>query len=150
MPSSAALKTVVEIRVEVSARGRRRGRVREVDAVHRLPVVGRHHLDCVPRTAVEERAVRPLADALLAADAEVRVNLYPPEGRVVFVGNPEHTRINGTVLDARGRARTARAAIGGDGEYARLLLARRLAVADRHRPVLFDYSNHSLLRVPRS
>src|SRR5437764_6343776 len=117
--------------------------VRQRDAVHGLPVFRGNHLDCVPRAAVEESAVGAFADALLAADAEVWVNLYATEGRVVVVGNPEHARLDGAVLDAGGRACTARTAVGRDGEQARLLLARRLAVALRHRPMLFDDFDHA-------
>src|SRR5947209_16235286 len=122
---------------------RRTGRgVRQGDAVHGLPVFGRDHLDCVPGAAVEERAVGAFADALLAADAEVRVNLDATEGRVLVVGHPEHAGLDGTIFDAGGRARAARAAVGRDRQQARLLLARRLAVALGHRPMFLDDFDH--------
>ncbi len=111
--------------------------------MHCFPVVGRHHFDSVPRAAVEKRALRPFADALLTTDAEFGVNFDATERRVIFVGNPEHARLNRAILDARGRTRTARAAVGGDGEDARLLLARGFPVAHRHRPMFFDSLDHS-------
>ena len=45
------------------------------------------HLDGVPRAAVEEGAVRALAGALLAADAQDGVDLDVAEGRVVNVAD---------------------------------------------------------------
>ena len=53
-----------------------------------FPVVGRNHLDRVPRTAIEKCPVRTFARALLAADAEIRIYFDSPERRMVFIGNP--------------------------------------------------------------
>ncbi len=47
----------------------RGGSVGKDDAVHSFPVVSWHHLDRVPRTAIEKRAVGTFAGALLTADA---------------------------------------------------------------------------------
>lgn len=105
--------------------------------MHGFPIVGGNHFDRVPRATVEKRAVRPLAYALLAADAKVRVNFDATERRVVFIGNPEHAGFDRAILDARWRTGAARAAIGCYGEDARPFLARRFSVALRHGPVLF-------------
>ena len=69
--------------------------------MYRFPVVGRNHLDRVPRTAIEKRAVRTFARALLATDAEIRIYLDSSEGRVIFIRDPEHAGFNRTVFDTR-------------------------------------------------
>lgn len=61
-----------------------------------------HHDDGVPGAAIEKAAVRALAEALLAADAENRIDLYASERRIVLVRNPEHAVFDGTVFDAGG------------------------------------------------
>ena len=73
------------------------------------------HDDGVPRAAVEERAVRTLARALLTSDAEDGIDLNAAEWWVIFVGNPEHAVFHRTVLHAGWRARTAGAALGNNG-----------------------------------
>lgn len=83
-------------------------------AVRGFPGVGRNHLDSVPGAAVEERSIRAFADAFLAADAEIGINLYAPERRVIFIRDPEHAGFNRTIFDAGWRACTARAAVGRD------------------------------------
>src|SRR5713226_4870008 len=97
--------------------------------MHCFPIVGGDHFDRVPRAAVEKRSVWSFADAFLTTDAEVRIDFDAPERRMVFVGHPEHASFDRAVLDARRRAGATSAAVSGDGEYARLLLASGFAVA---------------------
>ena len=100
--------------------------------MHGFPVVGRHHLDGVPGAAVEKRAVRSLADTLLAADTKIRVDFDASKWWMILVGYPEHARFDGTILDARRRAGATGAAIGSDRKYSWPLLASRLPVTLRH------------------
>jgi hypothetical protein len=113
--------------------------------MQRFPIVGWDHLDRVPRTAIEKRAVRTFARTLLTANAEIRIDFDPSKRRVVVIGNPEHTGLNRTIFDTRRRPGAARAAIGGDCQYAWTLLARRLSVALRHWPVFVYDIEHSFL-----
>ena len=85
---------------------------------------GIDHDDGVPRAAIQEAAVRAFAEALLAADAKNRIDLDAPERRIVLVRHPEHAVFHGTVLDAGRRARAAGAALGDDGQFFGLFLAR--------------------------
>ena len=64
---------------------------------------------------------------------------------MILVRHPEHAGFYGTVFDAGRRASTARTAVRCDGENLRLLLARGLAVALRHRKMFFENRDHSLL-----
>ena len=109
-----------------------------------FPIFSGHHLDRVPRAAVEKSAIRSFADALLAANAEIRINFNPAKRWMILVRNPEHARFYRAVLNARGRTGAAGAAVGRDGEYARLLFPRRLSVANRHGPVFFYNVIHAL------
>ena len=109
-----------------------------------FPFLCGNHLDGVPGTAVEKRAVGAFAGAFLAADAEVRIDFDAAEGRMVFVRYPEHAGFYRAVFDTGGRARATRAAIRGDGQYSWLLLARRFTVARRHGPMFFDDLDHAL------
>ena len=68
--------------------------------MHRFPVIRWHHLDRVPGAAIEKRAIRPFADAFLAADAEIWIDFDAAERRMILVGYPEHACLNGTVFDA--------------------------------------------------
>ena len=120
-------------------RRRRRGCVGKGDPVYGFPIIGGDHLDRVPRTSIEKRAVRTFAGALLAADAEIRIDFDSSKRRMVLIGHPEHARFNRAILDTRRRSGAARATIRGDCKYARPLLARGLSVALRHRPMfLYD------------
>jgi len=101
-----------------------------------LPIVGWHHLDCVPWTTIEKRAVRAFARTFLAAYAEIRVDFNSAKRWMVLVGHPEHAGLNRTILDTRWRAGTTGAAVGGNREYARPLFSSGFAVALRHWPVL--------------
>src|SRR6267143_1244777 len=80
------------------------------------------HDDGVPRTAIKEAAIGALAKALLAADAENRVNLDAAKRRTVLIRHPEHAVLDRAVLHAGRRAGAAGAAFGDDGEFLRLLL----------------------------
>ena len=97
--------------------------------MHCFPIVSRHHLDCVPRTAIEKRAVRTFAGALLTSDAQVRIYFDSPKWRMIFIRHPEHTGFDRTVFDTRRGTRAAGAAISRDREYAGPLFPGRLSVA---------------------
>src|SRR5580692_8342557 len=73
---------------------------------------GVDHDDGVPRAAIEEAAVRALAETLLAADAENGIDLDAAEGRIVLVGHPKHTVFDRAIFDTCGRPGAAGAAFG--------------------------------------
>lgn len=108
-----------------------------------FPVVGWYHLNSIPGTAVQERAVRSFADALLAANAEIWIDLDTAERRVIFVGDPKHTGFNRAVLDAGRRASAARATVGRNRQDTGPFLPRGLAIANRHWPVFFNDIVHA-------
>src|SRR5207244_1139191 len=83
-----------------------------------------HHDDGVPRAAVQEAAFGAFAEAFLAADALDGVDLDASERRIILVRHPEHAVFHGSVLDTGRRARAAGAALGNDGKFFGLLLAR--------------------------
>jgi hypothetical protein len=97
--------------------------------MHGFPIIGGHHLNCVPGTTVQKCSVWSFADAFLTADAEIRIDFNTPERWMIFVRHPKHAGFNRTVFDAGWGARTPGAAVGCDRKYSRPLLARRLAVA---------------------
>jgi hypothetical protein len=68
--------------------------------MHGLPVIGWHHFDRVPGTAIEECAVWSFADALLAANAKVWINFNASERRMILIGDPKHARFDRAILDA--------------------------------------------------
>ena len=113
--------------------------------MERFPVIGGHHFNRVPGTAVEKCAVGTFAGALLAADAEVRIYFDTSKRRMVLIRYPEHTGFDRTILDTRGRSGATRAAVGGDRQYAWPLLARGFSVALRHRPVFVYNIEHPIL-----
>jgi hypothetical protein len=120
--------------------------IRKCDPVHSFPIIRGHHLDRVPRTAIEERPIRTLARTLLTSDAEVRINFDSPERRMVFVRHPEHAGFNRTILNTRRRSCAARATISRDCQNAWPLFTRGLSVALRHGPVLvYDVVHGSTL-----
>src|SRR6185437_15162921 len=84
---------------------------------------GIYHGDGVPRTAVEERAVRALAGALLAADAQDRVHLDAAVRRVILIGHPEHAVFHRAVFHASGRTGATGATLGDYRQLFRLFLA---------------------------
>jgi hypothetical protein len=104
--------------------------------MHAFPVVGWHHLDCIPGTTIEKRTIRTFACTLLTADTEVRIDFDSSKRRVVLIRHPEHARFDRTVLDTRGRTGATGAAVGGNREDARPLFSGGFAVALRHGPVL--------------
>ena len=104
--------------------------------MHGFPVVGRHHLDRIPRTAIEKRAVRTFARALLTTDAEIRIDFDSSEWRMVFIRHPEHAGFDRTVLDTCRRTGATGAAVGGNRQDARPLFSSGFSVALRHWPVL--------------
>ena len=83
-----------------------------------------HHDDGVPGAAIEEATVRALAQALLAPDAENRIDLNASEWRMVLVWNPKHAIFDGAVFDAGGRAGATGTAFGDHGKFFGLLFAR--------------------------
>ena len=105
--------------------------------MHGFPIIRRNHFNRIPRTAVEEGAVRTFARALLATNAKVGIDFDAAEGWVIFVRDPKHAGFDWAVFDAGRGAGAASAAVGGDGEDARLLLARRFTVAFGHGPMFF-------------
>src|SRR5207302_28077 len=72
---------------------------------------------------IQEGAIRPLAGALLAANAQNGVHLNPSKRRMVFVRHPEHTVFHRTVLDTRRRPGAARAAFRDYGQFFGFFLA---------------------------
>ena len=112
-----------------------------------FPLVCGDHLDGVPRAAVKKRAVRPLAGAFLASNAEIRINFDAAKRRVIFVRDPEHAAFYRAIFDAGRRPGAAGAAVGRDGEDFGFLFARRFPIALRHRPVFLDDLYHDWLQV---
>jgi hypothetical protein len=110
--------------------------------VDSFPIIGWHHLDGIPRAAVKEGAIRSLAGALLATDAEIRINFDSTEWRVILVWYPEHTGFDWAIFNAGWRTGTTGATVGGDGKDSRALLARRFAVALGHGPMFFYDVEH--------
>jgi len=98
----------------------------EFDAQGALDILDRYHVDGVPRAAIQECAIGAFAGAFFAANAEVRINFDAAKRRMVFVGNPIHAILDGAIRHARGRAGTTGATFRNHGEFARLLLARRI------------------------
>lgn len=68
--------------------------------MHGFPIIGWNHLDRIPRTAVEERAVGALAGAFLTADTQVRVDFDSSKGWMILVRDPEHAGFDRAVFDA--------------------------------------------------
>src|SRR5882672_6846680 len=104
-------------------------KIRQGNSVHRFPVIGRHHFDCVPRAAVKECSIWSFADAFLTADAEIRIYFDASEWWMIFVRYPEHAGFYRAVFDASRRSRATSATVGGDREDSWSLFACRLAVA---------------------
>src|SRR5260221_10611413 len=90
--------------------------------------VGRHrgggHRDGVPRAAIQEASVRPLTDALLASDAQNRIDLNAAKWIMILVRHPEHAVFHPTILHARRRPRATRAALRYDRKFFWSFLAR--------------------------
>src|ERR1700736_6058629 len=76
-----------------------------------------HHHDGVPRASIQVASVWPLADTLLAADTQNRVHLNAPEGRMIFIRNPEHTIFYRAIFHTSGRPGAAGAALRDHREF---------------------------------
>src|SRR5215212_7127730 len=124
--------------------GWRRRSVGKNDPVDSLPIISGHHLDRVPRTTIEKRAVRSFAGALLTTNTEIWIDFDSSKRRMVVVRHPEHTGLNRTILDTCRRSGAAGAAIRCDCKYPRALLASSLSVALRHRPMFVYDVEHPL------
>jgi biotin carboxyl carrier protein len=85
-------------------------------AVDGFPLFRAHHVNRVPRAAFQERALRSLAGAQLAANAKQRVNADDSERVMRRVGHPVHAVFDGAVVHAGGRTRAASAAFVDDGQ----------------------------------
>src|SRR2546428_13927678 len=86
---------------------------------------GVHHDDGVPRAAIQEAAVRPLAEALFAADTENRINLDAPERRIVLIRDPEHAVFHRAIFHAGGAPPATRADTGDASKALGVFLCRR-------------------------
>ena len=102
-----------------------------------FPVVSGYHLNSVPGTTIEKRAVGAFANTLLTTDAKVWINFNPSEWRMVFIRDPKHACFNRAVFDASWRSGTSGTTVCGDGENARPFFAGRFPVSLGHGPVLF-------------
>src|SRR5216684_1320715 len=81
-----------------------------------------HHLDGIPGAAIQKRAIRPFADALLAANAQERIDFDAAEGTVFLIRHPIHAIRHRAIRYARGRSRATRAALGNDRKFLGTLL----------------------------
>ena len=106
-----------------------RRKIRQRNTVHCFPIIGRHHLDRIPGTAVQECSVWSLTNALLAANTKIRIYLDSSEWRMIFIRHPEHARFDRTILDASWRSGAAGAAVSCDCKDSRALFSGGLAVA---------------------
>src|ERR1017187_7962518 len=87
-----------------------------LEADGRFHFLGGDHFDGVPRAAIQEGAVRPLAGALLAADAEHGVHLDAAGGRMLLVGHPIQAIGDRAIRHTSRRTGAARAAFGDNGK----------------------------------
>ena len=113
-----------------------------------FPIVGWNHVNRIPGTTVQECSIGSLARTLLTSNTEIGIDFDTAERRVILVRDPEHTGFDGTVFDASWRACAPGAAVSGNGEDPRSLLARCFAVTDRHRPFFFYNVEHLLCLAP--
>src|SRR6185295_18283789 len=109
-----------------------------------FPVIRGNHLDRIPGTPIEKRPIRAFTRALLATNAKIRIDFDSSKRRMVFIRHPEHAGFNRAILDTGRRSGATGTTISGDREYARPLLACRLSVALRHRPVFLYDVEHPL------
>ena len=108
-----------------------------------FPVVSRNHLNRIPGTSIEKGSIRSLARAFLTPNAEVRIDFYSAEGRVILVRHPKHTSFDRTVFNTRRRTRTTSTTVSRDGENTGPFLASSLSISHRHWPVLVYDIEHS-------
>src|SRR5579871_2890066 len=97
---------------------------RQLHADHDLHFFDGYHLDRIPGAAVEESSVGALADALLASDAQFRIDFDVPERRVILVRDPIHTVGNRAIRHAGRRSGTPGTALRDDGKFLGPLFAR--------------------------
>src|ERR1035441_3641286 len=95
----------------------RSGRHFEADA--NLHLFYSYHFYGVPWAAVQESAVGTLASALLAADAEDRIDLDTAERPMILIGHPVHAIRHRAIGHAGRRSGAAGAAFGDDGKFLR-------------------------------
>jgi len=77
-------------------------------------LLGRNHLNGVPRAPIQKTSIRAFAGALLAANTELRINFDTSEGRVVFILHPIHAVRDGAIRNAGRRTGAPGAALGDD------------------------------------
>src|SRR6185295_2893775 len=87
-----------------------------------FPFGGVHHRYSIPGATFQEGAVGAFAGAELAADAQIRIDFDTAVRVVILIRDPEHARIDGTVLDAGRRARASGAVVHYDREDLRFFL----------------------------
>jgi hypothetical protein len=82
-----------------------------------------YHRDRIPGTAVQERAIRTLAGAFLAADTQNRVHLYAAKWWMVLIRDPKHAVFYRAILDASRRAGASGTTLGNNSQLFWLFLA---------------------------
>src|ERR1017187_4197053 len=97
---------------------------RHLDAEANLHLFYSYHFYGVPGAAIQERSVRTLTGALLAADAEDGIDLDTTERPMILIGHPVHAIGHRAIGHAGRRSGAAGAAFGDDGQFLRPLLAR--------------------------
>jgi hypothetical protein len=78
-------------------------------AVRALKFRQGHHIDRVPRASFQKCAIRPLAGAQFASNAQNRIHHDLAERWMLLIRHPEHAIRHRTILHARRRPRTTRA-----------------------------------------
>jgi hypothetical protein len=106
-------------------------------ALTRLELGKWNHIDGIPRTAFQKRAIGSLTSAKFAPDAKQGINDNTSKRRMIEVRRPIHAVRHRAVLDARRRSGTPRAALIDHGKNVRLALALRRR-ARGYRRVLDD------------
>jgi len=66
----------------------------------RFNLFGGDHLNSIPGATIEKGPVGPFAGALLAANTEKGIDLDVTKGRMIFIGDPEHTIFHWTIGNA--------------------------------------------------
>src|SRR5271169_3558308 len=97
---------------------------RHLQAEANLHLFYSYHFYGVPQTAIQKSSVRTFAGALLAADAEDRIDLDTTERPMIFVRHPVHAIRHRAIGHAGGRSGATRAAFRDDGKFLGPLLAR--------------------------
>jgi hypothetical protein len=115
-----------------SANGRRKGKAegvpklnRELESEMRLDFFGGHHLDGVPRAAVQKAAIGPLLVHFLQPMQSAGSTSMRPNGGWSSSGTQYMQSATWAIRNAGRRAGATRAAFGDDRKFLRPLLARR-------------------------